>query len=320
MSATTKPGDASRRQPQSGSSQAFSKTGQSSPRATQTDGRPAARRPKPYDRPRFLRVLTGAALVYLFAPIVIVILFSFNGVRSLSVINGLSLEWYKTAFTDPGIRASVIASLEIAVAVMLAATFIGTLLALGLQFARKRISAFPETILLFILVVPEIATAIAALLLFTSIGFSLGLRTVIIAQITWSIGFVTIIVKSGLASLDPQLEEAAMDLGATRAQSMRLVILPQLWPAIAASSLLIFVFSWDDFVTSYFATGIGVSPLPVRIYAMIKYGISPAINAVGTSMLVVTLLVALLGVWVFTRQSAAGRRSMKARKEARKST
>lgn len=267
------------------------------------------KRPEPYDRPRFLLIVTGAVFVYLFAPIIVVIVFSFNRVRSLSVLNGLSLRWYAEALSDEGIRSSVVASLEIAVTVMVVAVVLGTLLALGMRFANGYLSRLSETLLLLTLVVPEIATGTAALLLFTTFGIGLGLKTVAVAQVTWSIVFATVIVKSRLSGLNPRLEEAAMDLGATRAQAVRLVILPQLWPSIIASCLLVFVFSWDNFVTAYFTSGIGVSPLPVRIYAMIKFGVSPTINALGTSMLALTIGIALVAVLVLRRQSGSRKRN-----------
>ena len=120
---------------------------------------------------------------------------------------------------------------------------------------------------------------------------------------TFSIVFVTVIVRSRLMGLNPYAEEAAMDLGCTQLQALRLVTVPLLWPAIMASMLLVFVISFDDFVTSYFTSGVGVSPLPVVIYSMIKFGISPEINAVGTFMMVITVSVALLAALALRARS-----------------
>jgi spermidine/putrescine transport system permease protein/putrescine transport system permease protein len=143
------------------------------------------------------------------------------------------------------------------------------------------------------LVTPEIVTGISALLLFSQLGVPLSLKTVIIAQITFSISYVTIVVRARMASIGTEVEEAAMDLGATELGALRLVTLPALYPAIAASALLVFVLSFDDFVTSVFVSGAGTSPLPVRIYSLLRVGVSPEINAVGTTMIAITLLIAL---------------------------
>lgn len=270
-------------------------------------------RPRPkkrvrrHDRPRFLLVVTGLTYLYLFTPIVVVVVFSFNSARSLSVMRGLSLHWYRVFLSDSGIRASLLASVEIALSVMIIAAVLGTLLAFGLQYAQPRLSRTSETLLLLTLVAPEIATAVGALLLFTQLGLTLSLTTVAIAHVTFCIVFVTVIVRSRLSGLNPSAEEAAMDLGCTQLQAMRLVTIPMLWPAIMASSLLVFVISFDDFVTSYFTSGVGVSPLPVRIYSMIRFGISPTINAVGTFMMIITVCLALLAVGVLRLRSGRQR-------------
>jgi spermidine/putrescine transport system permease protein len=272
-------------------------------------------RRKGFDRPRFLIVISVATLVYLFAPIAVVIVFSFNGQRSLSVMSGVSLVWYRQFLADADLRASLQASIEIALAVMAVAAVLGTLMAIGLRLATPRFARTSETLLLLTLVAPEIATAVGALLLFTQLGLTLSLATVVVAHITFSIVFVTVIVRSRLMGLDPQTEEAAMDLGCSRLQALRLVTVPLLWPAIMASSLLVFVISFDNFVTSYFTSGVGVSPLPVRIYSMIRFGVSPTINAVGTFMMILTVSVALLAVWLFSIGSRRLRKAPAPREE-----
>ena len=140
------------------------------------------------------------------------------------------------------------------------------------------------------LVTPEIVAGVSALLLFTQFGLRLSLLTIILAHITFSISYVTVVVRARLASLNPEVEQAAMDLGATRLQVVRLVVLPELWPAILASGLLVFALSFDDFVLSFFTTGESPQPLPVRIYSAIRFGVTPTINAVGTLMLAISLL------------------------------
>src|SRR6185436_7959956 len=141
-----------------------------------------------------------------------------------------------------------------------------------------------------------IVAAVAALVLFTQIGWQLSLETVMVAHITFSISYVTVVVRARLAALNPEVEQAALDLGATRWGTLRLVTLPELWPAIVAAGLLTFALSFDDFVLSFFTTGEDAQPLPVRIWSAIRFGVSPTINAIGTLMMVVSLTAVVAAV------------------------
>ena len=252
--------------------------------------------PKDFDRPRFLRAFTWLVYVFLFTPIVVVVVFSFNGQRSLSVMDGLSLQWYEKFWNDPTLVASLQASLEIAAVTMVGGTILGTTLALGLVRARTRWSDGANVLMLVPLVTPEIVAGVSALLLFSQFGVRLSLLTVMLAQITFSISYVTVVVRARLSALNSEAEEAAMDLGATPFQALRLVTLPALWPAILAAGLLIFALSFDDFVISFFVTGESPQPLPVRIYSAIRTGVSPTINAVGTIMMVISVCIIGLAV------------------------
>ena len=251
---------------------------------------------KPFDRPRFLKVLMGLFLVWTFAPIAIVVLFSFNSGKSLQNFEGFSTQWYSEFFGDQQLRESLIASLEIALVTMVVATLLGSLLAFGLVRSRNRLSPVTNVMMLIPLVVPEIVAGVTALLLFTQIGIQLSLTTIILAHITFSISYVTVIVRGRLSALNREVEEAAMDLGATRIQTMRLVVLPALWPAILAAGLLTFALSFDDFVLSFFTTGEAVQPLPVRIYSAIRFGVTPVINAIGALMLLVSVSTIVLAL------------------------
>jgi ABC-type spermidine/putrescine transport system permease subunit II len=142
-------------------------------------------------------------------------------------------------------------------------------------------------------------------LVFYELGLALSLTTVVLAHITFSIAYVTIIVRGRLIAFNTEVEEAALDLGATNLQAIRLVTLPLLWPAVIASAMLVFVMSFDDFVTSYFVSGTGVAPLPVRIYTMIHFGVTPEINAVGTLMMAVTISIVLVALAIYARQQRA---------------
>jgi spermidine/putrescine transport system permease protein/putrescine transport system permease protein len=253
----------------------------------------ARRRRKGFDRPRFLWVLYVAMCLYLFVPILVVIIYSFNSTNSLQVFGGLSTRWYRAFWNDPQIKDSLVASFEVAAVTMVVATVLGTLLAFGLVRARGRIGGSANILMLLPLITPEIVTAVGLLLLFGRVGTTLSLKTIILGHITFSISYVTVIVRARLSLLNREVEEAAMDLGATELGALRLVTLPALYPAIAASALLVFVLSFDDFVTSVFVSGAGTSPLPVRIYSLLRVGVSPEINAVGTTMIAITLFIAL---------------------------
>jgi spermidine/putrescine transport system permease protein/putrescine transport system permease protein len=243
-----------------------------------------------FDRPRFLRVFVGVFFVFLFAPIALVVLFSFNSSRSLQDFQGFSMRWYETFFETESLRDSLVASIQIALLTMLIATVLGTMLAYGLVRARTRWSDSANVLMLVPLVTPEIVAGASALLLFTQVGLELSLTTVVLAHITFSISYVTVVVRARLAALGRQVEDASMDLGATRWQTFRLVTLPALWPAIIAAGLLVFALSFDDFVLSFFTTGESPTPLPVQIYSSIRFGVRPTINAIGSFMLVISVL------------------------------
>jgi spermidine/putrescine transport system permease protein len=252
--------------------------------------------PRDFDRPRFLRVFTGLFYVFLFAPIALVVLFSFNSSRSLQNFEGFSLRWYEEFFQSESLRGSLIASLEIALITMVVATVLGTMLAYGLVRARTRWSDTANVLMLIPLVTPEIVAGASALLLFTQVGLALSVTTIVLAHITFSISYVTVVVRARLAALNREVEQASLDLGATHWQTFRLVTLPELWPAVLAAGLLVFALSFDDFVISFFTTGESPQPLPVRIWSAIRFGVTPTINAIGTFMLVISLAAATLAV------------------------
>ena len=245
---------------------------------------------------RWLRLYVAVFFVFLFAPILLVVVFSFNSQRSLQRLDGLSLDWYRAFFENESLRGSLVASLEIAFITMLVGTVLGTLLAFGLVRARSRFADSANILMLVPLVTPEIVAGVSAFLLFTQLGVRLSVLTITLAHITFSISYVTVVVRARLASLHPEVEQAAMDLGATRLQTLRLVVLPALWPAVVAAGLLVFALSFDDFVLSFFTTGESPQPLPVRIWSAIRFGVTPTINAIGTLMLAISTVAIALAV------------------------
>lgn len=249
-------------------------------------------------KPWFAFAVTGVFFVLLYLPIAMVTLFSFNSQKSLTVFKSFSLRWYKAFFHDDVLLGSLGMSLRVSLVATAGSVVLGVALALGLVRAKSRLGTFAGLIMLVPLITPEIVTGVASLLLFKGLGITLSTGTVMIAEITFSISYVTVILRSRVAALNPEVEEAARDLGATRWQALRLVTLPALLPAILASAVLIFALVFDDFVLAYFTTGVDPQPLAVRIYSAIRFGVEPTINAAGTLMLAgsITLIAAALAL------------------------
>jgi spermidine/putrescine transport system permease protein/putrescine transport system permease protein len=248
-------------------------------------------------RPKAAVVVTVLFFALLYLPIFAVAVFSFNRKKSLAVFDGWSLQWYDAFVHDSVLTHSLGTSIEVAAVAMVGSVVLGTALAFGLVRARTRLGGAANFIMLIPLVTPEIVTGVASLMLFKGVGLQPGLATLMIAETTFSISYVTVILRSRVAELNPEVEEAAMDLGATRAQAVRLVTLPLLWPAILSSAILIFTIVFDDFVLAFFTTGVSPQPLSVRIYSAIRFGVQPSINAVGTLMLlgsIVLIAISLL--------------------------
>lgn len=259
---------------------------------TSTESSPATgaprvrRRRRGTDRkPRFALAVTAAFFALLYLPIGVVVLFSFNSQKSLTVFKDFSLRWYSAFFRDEVLLDSLGMSLRVSLVAMTGSLILGVALALGLVRCRSRLGSLAGLIMLVPLITPEIVTGVAAMMLFKGMGITLSTGTVMLAEITFSISYVTVILRSRIAALNPEVEEAAMDLGATRWQALRLVTLPALLPSILASAVLIFALVFDDFVLAYFTTGVDPQPLSVRIYSAIRFGVQPTINAVGTLML-----------------------------------
>lgn len=241
-------------------------------------------------KPRLAVAATIVFFAWLYLPILAVALFSLNDKKSLSSFSGFSLRWYDDFFHDEALIDSLLASLKIAGVATLGSLVLGTMLALGLERVRSRRSQVIGAVTLLPLVTPEIVTGVAALLLFTGISLKLSLTTVILAEITFSIAYVTVIVRGRLSGISLEVEEAARDLGCTPFQALRLVIVPTLVPALVGAGLLVFALVFDDFVLAFFTTGVDPQPLPVRVYSSIRFGVSPAINAIGTLMLLASAL------------------------------
>jgi spermidine/putrescine transport system permease protein len=273
----------------------------------------------PWGKPRFLVATTWLYIAWALLPVLLAILFSFNAGRSRSVWQGFSIRWWwgdpvQSIFHDPDYSSALTQSLKLAAIDMVIATPLGVLLALGLARWRGRGAGTSNLLMLMPLVTPELVMAVSLLLVFTQIAivpFSLihlGTTAQIVGQVTFSLSYVVVIVRSRLASIGGEYEEAARDLGATRLGALRLVLLPLLLPAILASMLIVFALSIDDFVvTQYMSAGYSTITIPMYLYANARGGATtPALNALATILVVVTLLGIGLAYLVYTR---VGRRT-----------
>jgi putrescine transport system permease protein len=232
-------------------------------------------------------------IAFLYLPIVVLVIYSFNASRLVAVWGGWSTRWYAELIGDAPILDAAFISIRLALVSASAATILGTLAALALaRFGRFR-GRLPFAAMIYApLVMPEVVTGLSLLLLFVAIAADRGFWTVAIAHTTMAMCFVTVIVQSRLVDFDLSLEEAAMDLGATPLRTFFAVTLPRILPAIAAAWMLAFALSLDDLVIASFTTGPGATTLPIRIYSEVRLGVKPEMNAVCS------IMVAVVGVAV----------------------
>lgn len=244
---------------------------------------------------RWLSLYAVAAYAFLHLPLVVLGVFSFNSSR-FTKWEGFTLDWYRQAFADPQLGEATVNSLLIAIAATILATAAGTLCSYALW---KRASVPVTSTLYLSLVTPEVVTGVALLAfyqwLFRYLHIQLGMHTVILAHVMFSIAYVVTVVSARLRGFDVSQEEAAMDLGATEWQAFREVTLPQLIPGIVSAALLVFITSFDDFVITSLVAGVDSETLPMVIYAMARKGFSPAVNAISTVIVVGLGVLILLG-------------------------
>ena len=260
-----------------------------------------------------LRFVLGAGLIFLYAPIVLVVLFSFNGSTSTTVWSGFSLHWYSELFNNPDVLHAARLSVEIAAMSATGAMIIGTLVGLLLsRFGRFRGRTLLAIMATAPLVMPEIVLAVSLLLLFVGLeGLTgwprhRGVTTIVLAHITYTAAFVTIVVQGRLAGLDRSIEEAAADLGARPIVAFFLVTVPLIAPGIAAGWLLGFSISLDDVVITQFTSGPGSTTLPLLIFSLVRRGVKPDINAIAT-LFVLAAGILTLGIGLLQRRRSVQR-------------
>lgn len=232
-----------------------------------------------------------AAYVFLYAPLAIVVLYSFNDSRLNAQWVGFTLAWYEKLLHNEPMLIAARNSLLIALAAAAASTVLGTLAGFALHRHRPRLLA---TLVLATIAIPEILMGVSLLIFFVLLNVTLGTVSIILAHITFCIGFVALVVRARLAGMDESLTEAARDLGATPAQAFRWVTLPLIMPGVVAGALMAFTLSLDDFVITFFTAGAGSSTLPLQIYTMVKIAVTPEVNAVSTLLMLLTLSLILV--------------------------
>lgn len=268
----------------------------------------------PSGKPRFLAGFTWLYIIWSILPVLIAIQFSFNDGRSRSTWQGFSTRWYwgdpnLSVWHDESLRRAMFNSIELAALTLLIAVPIGVGMAVGLTRWRSRAARPANALMLFPLVTPEIVLGSMLFIVFVNLFdfIQLGRTAQVLGHVTFSISYVVIVVRARLLTIGPEFEEAAQDLGASRTQALRTVLLPMLLPAILASVMVVFAVSIDDFVISAFLSeGAASETVPIKIYSTVRGSPTPALNALATVMLVIVLFaitIAVLALWWVRRRN-----------------
>ena len=232
--------------------------------------------------------------IFLYFPIVVIVTYSFNKSKTSIVWTGFTFDWFTKLFEDENILIAFKNSLEVAIITTAISTCIGTLGALGLYRYKFKGKGIIDGLLYIPIVIPEIILGIALLAYFSSLNMSLGILTIILGHCTFCIPYVLIVVKSRLAGFDKSIEEAAMDLGASKAIVFKTITLPLIYPGVISGAMLAFALSLDDVILNFFVAGPESTTLPLKIFSMLKFGLTPEINALCTVMLIVTFFILII--------------------------
>ncbi len=254
----------------------------------------------------FSKLFMLAIMIFFYMPIVYTVVFSFNSKKSLTHWSGFSLKWYEKMLGSSSMMSALWTTVSIAVLATIISTIIGTITAIGLSKSNKILKAIVERINDFPIMNPEIVTAISLLMLFSALRIQKGYITMLLAHIMFCIPYVMLSVSPKLRSLDPNLSDAALDLGATPWQALIKVIIPQIMPGVISGALVAFTMSFDDFIISYFVTGNGVSNISILVYTMSKR-INPSINALSTVIIfIITVVLVLVNIIPIIRNNMKG--------------
>jgi spermidine/putrescine transport system permease protein len=237
---------------------------------------------------------TAAVVAFLYLPIAVLVVYSFNASRLNVLWQGFTWRWYAALWDDHVLVRTLANSLWVAAWTTALSVVLGTAGACLLHRYRYRGSRLLETLILVPMIVPEVILGVSLLVLFVAMRLELGFATVVISHVTFSFPFVLVAVAARLAAIDPALEEAALDLGATPAAAFARVVLPQLAPAIVAGGLLAFTLSLDELVVTWFTAGAATRTLPLEVYGRVRKGLDPTLNAISTLLLLSTVAMVLL--------------------------
>ncbi|MEF9984545.1 MAG: ABC transporter permease [Oscillospiraceae bacterium] len=241
----------------------------------------------------FSKVYMIIIMLFFYAPIIYTVVFSFNNSKSLTKWGGFSLQWYQKMLANSDMTNSIFYTIAIAVLATIVSTIVGTIAAIGISKSKKLLRLAVERVNDLPIMNPEIVTAIGLLMFFSALGVRKGFLTMLLAHIMFCIPYVMLSVTPKLRSLDPNLADACMDLGATPWQALTKVIVPQIMPGIISGGLIAFTMSFDDFIISYFVTGNGVNNISIMVYTMSKR-INPSINALSTVIIMMITVVLVL--------------------------
>lgn len=240
------------------------------------------------------RLYLCVLFLFLYAPIAVLVVFSFNDSKSSGRWSGFSFRWYEALFNDSKMQTAVFYTLIVAIIATVISTVVGTFTSIGIYKLTKKTKSFVLNINYLPVISPDIVLAVALMMLFKTLKLNFGLTTMLLAHIMFSIPYVVLAVLPRLYAMNPNIAEAAMDLGATPMQAIRKVVIPEIMPGIMAGALMAFTMSIDDFVISYFTAGNGVTNLSIEVYSMAKRGIKPTVNALATIMISLVLVSVLI--------------------------
>lgn len=245
-------------------------------------------------RKHLSRIYLGLIFIFLYAPIIVLAVFSFNESKSRGNWTGFSLKWYMELVADKDIRSAFYYTILIAITSAVISTILGTVAAIGINSMKGKMKSITLNANYLPVVNPDIVTGISLMILYISFNIDFGFKTILISHIVFNTPYVILSILPKLKQLDVNMTEAAMDLGATPMYALRKVIIPEIKPGIVTGFLMAFTLSIDDFIISYFTKGEGVTNLSIVIYSMARRGVRPTINALSTIMLAVVLLLMIL--------------------------
>ncbi len=243
----------------------------------------------------WLRIYSILVYAFIYAPILILIIFSFNSQKLNIHWEGFTLNWYKVLFNDAQIFLATRNTLLIAIISTLVATVIGTMAALAMHRYRFPLYNVSETVMYIPIVIPEVVMGISLLVFFVMVNFTLGLTTITLSHIAFNIPFVALVVRARLHGYDRAIDEAAMDLGANELTTFWRVTLPTIMPGVLAGAMLALTLSLDDYVITYFTAGPGSTTLPLRVFSMVKTAVTPEINALSSIWVLIIFVLLVIG-------------------------